>query len=455
VRQREQRRRGIAVAPVYDHPLLEPVLRETLGVILYQEQVLGVAMALAGFTAGQADQLRRAMSRKRSRDAMIRLWTQFRDGAQANGVDLATAQAVFQKLLGFADYGFPKCHAAAFAVLAYQSAWLKRYYPAPFVCALLNNQPMGFYPPHVLTNDARRHGVRILPPDVNASDVACNVAGNAVRIGLGFIAELGDDGAGRIVDERTRHGPFRSLADLVRRVPLRQDAAEHLVAVGAADSFGLGRREALWQLGLFIPTRAFGGGRTSRDPGRQLALELPVDADMVDLPPMGPWEQMATDYQTLGLSPRYHPLGLLRPRLPRAIVPLSDLEHLPDGLRIQAAGLVVCRQRPGTAKGITFLLLEDEHGLINVIVFPDLYEERRHIVRGEPFLVVEGVLQHRNNTINLVAETVRPLDAARRDLGAPDDLGPIAPADDPALSTDAEPDDAPLRAVAPASHNYR
>ncbi|HEX5500579.1 MAG TPA: error-prone DNA polymerase, partial [Thermomicrobiales bacterium] len=342
VRQREQRRRGIAVAPVYDHPLLEPVLRETLGVILYQEQVLGVAMALAGFTAGQADQLRRAMSRKRSRDAMVRLWTQFRDGALAKDVDLATAQAVFQKLLGFADYGFPKCHAAAFAVLAYQSAWLKRYYPAPFVCALLNNQPMGFYPPHVLTNDARRHGVRILPPDVNASDVTCNVAGNAVRSGLGFIAELGDDGAGRIVAERTRHGSFRSLADLVRRVPLRQDAAEHLVAVGAADGFGLGRREALWQLGLFIPTRAFGGGRTGRDPSRQLALELPVDADMTDLPPMGPWEQMATDYQTLGLSPRYHPLGLLRPRLPRAIVPLSELERLPDGLRIQVAGLVVC-----------------------------------------------------------------------------------------------------------------
>ncbi len=169
VRAREQMRRGTVFTPSYDHPVLEPVLRETLGVILYQEQVLGVAMALAGFTAGQADMLRRAMSRKRSREAMVRLWTEFRDGALARDVSVETAKAVFRKLLGFAEYGFPKCHAAAFAVLSYQSSWLRCYHPAEFTRALLNNQPMGFYPPHVLTNDAKRHGVRVLPPDVNAS----------------------------------------------------------------------------------------------------------------------------------------------------------------------------------------------------------------------------------------------------------------------------------------------
>ncbi|MDP9365867.1 MAG: DNA polymerase III subunit alpha, partial [Chloroflexota bacterium] len=245
VRHREWERRhpGVPFHPPYDHPYLEPVLKETLGVVLYQEQVLGVAMALAGFTAGQADQLRRAMSRKRSRDAMLRLWDQFREGALKRDVPLETAKTVFEKLLGFAEYGFPKSHAAAFALLAYQSSWLRCHHPVEFACALLNNQPMGFYPPHVLTNDAKRHGVRVLPPDVNASGVRCSVDGNAVRIGLGFVAELGEEAATRLVAERAANGRYRSLADLVRRVPLRIEAAENLVAVGAAaDCFGLGRR---------------------------------------------------------------------------------------------------------------------------------------------------------------------------------------------------------------------
>ena len=455
VRQREEQRRGRPVAPTYDHPSLEPVLKETLGVVLYQEQVLGVAMALAGFTAGQADQLRRAMTRKRSAEAMARLWDQFRDGALARGVDLETAKAVFAKLQGFAEYGFPKCHAAAFAVLAYQSAWLKRYYPAEFACALLNNQPMGFYPPHVLTNDARRHGVRVLPPDVNRSRDRCSVEGNAVRIGLGAIAELGDEAAARLVADRAANGPFRSLADLVRRVPLRLEAAESLVAVGGADAFGLSRREALWQLGLFVPSRAFGGGRTAKTPGRQTALPLPVEADVPSLSPMGPWEQMANDYQTLGLSPRYHPLGLLRPRLPQGLATTAELERLPDGLRVAVAGLVVCRQRPGTAHGITFLLLEDELGLVNVIVFPDLYEEQRHVVRAEPFLVVEGTLQRRGLTVNVVAEHVRSLEEARRQLGSPADVPEPAL---PIVRVVTSEDDlaaAPLGTVAPSSHNFR
>jgi error-prone DNA polymerase len=460
VQHRELTRRGLAPPPVYDHPRLEPVLRETLGVVLYQEQVLGVAMALAGFSAGQADQLRRAMTRKRSREAMNRLWTQFRNGALAQGVDLATAEKVFKKLIGFAEYGFPKSHATAFAILAYQSSWLKHYYPAEFVCALLNNQPMGFYPPHVLTNDARRHQVRILPPDVNESGVKCSVQSNAVRIGLGYVAEAGEDVATRLVAERDASGHFQSLADVVRRVPLRIEAAENLVAVGAADGFGLGRREALWQLGLFLPARAF-GGKNHKTPGRQLPIPLPVEQDMVELRPMGAWEQMTSDYALMGLSPRYHPLGLLRPRLPRAIRSTAETLRIPDGTRIQVAGLIVCRQRPGTAKGITFLLLEDEHGLLNVIVFPDLYSERRHIVRGEPFVVVEGVLQQRNNTINLVAERIWPLSEARAEFRIPGNLDTPATPDATDIDVIAQQSEDPetgldrARQVAPASHNYR
>jgi len=444
--QNRQRRMRNPRAPIrYDHPSLEPVLEETLGVILYQEQVLEVAMVLAGFTAGQAEALRRAMSRKRSREAMLHFWRQFRDGALARGVRLEVAKEVFRKLLGFAEYGFPKSHSAAFAVLAYQSAWLRCYYPTEFTCALFNNQPMGFYPPHVIVNDAKRHGVRILPPDVNQSGARCTVEGNAVRIGFGFVQGIGEDAALLIEREREANGPYRSLADFVRRVPLAREAVENLIVVGAFDSFGLGRREALWQLGLFIPARGFGKNGAA---GKQLPLALPVEQDMVELRPMSPWEQMAADYDTLGLSPRYHPLGLLRPHLPETIVSTVDLAKLPDGTEVRVAGLVVCRQRPGTAKGITFLLLEDERGLVNVIIYPALYEEQRLLVRGEPFLVVEGRLQRRDGTINLIAHRLHTLDAARR---------AFAPAPSPSVHEAGPifPERKPDRRLVPASHDFR
>jgi error-prone DNA polymerase len=451
VAHRQGKHRGfLNIEPFYDHPLLEPVLEETHGVILYQEQVIQVAMALAGFTAGQADALRRSMSRKRSREAMIGLWEQFREGAKNNGVPLETAKNVFKKLLGFAEYGFPKAHAAAFAVLAYQSCWLKFYHPAEFMCALLNNQPMGFYPPHVLTNDAKRHGLRIIPPDINISGIRCSVEnGNGIRIGLGYIEELGEKPAQAIVLEREAHGPYRSLADLVRRVPLPTAAIENMILVGAFDRFGLGRREALWQLGLFIPSRRFGKQLSGKPPGRQLPLALPVSQDHVELRPMSAWDQMSADYAVLGLSPRYHPLGLLRPHLPSHLVTTIDLEKLHDGAYVRLAGLVVCRQRPGTAKGVTFLLLEDEVGLANVIVYAQLYEERRLVVRGEPFIIIEGTLRKQEDTINVIARTLNPLEGARetfRDLPTPsaEDTIPVI-------------EDAPtrdLQAVTPTSHNY-
>jgi error-prone DNA polymerase len=449
-RQQTQREFLADVQPFYDHPSLEPVLEETHGVILYQEQVLQVAMALAGFSAGQADALRRSMTRKRSREAMVQLWTQFRDGALGRGVPLETAKTVFKKLLGFAEYGFPKAHAAAFAVLAYQSAWLRHYYPAEFTCALLNNQPMGFYPPHVLTNDAKRHGLRILPPDINLSGLRCAVEnGNAIRIGLGYVEALGVEPARRIVLEREASGSYRSLADFVRRAPTPIAAVENLISTGAFDRFGLGRREALWQLGLFIPSHRF-GQKEGRDVGRQLALSLPVNQDTVELRPMGAWDQMSADYAILGLSPRYHPLGLLRPHLPESLSTTADLERLPDGLIVQIGGLIVCRQRPGTAKGITFLLLEDERGLANVIVYPGLYEAKRLVVRGEPFILVQGKLQKRDNTINIIAHDLHPLENARQRFAAL----PIPEAEDPVPVEEKKPA-ASLQALAPASHNYR
>ncbi|MGI8475218.1 MAG: DNA polymerase III subunit alpha, partial [Thermomicrobiales bacterium] len=450
--RRRERTSFLPVEPFYDHPSLIPVLRETHGVILYQEQVLQVSMALSGFSAGQAEGLRRAMTRKRSQEAMARIWDQFRDGALRLGVPLATAEAVFEKLRGFAAYGFPKAHAAAFAVLAYQACWLKFHHPAEFMCALLNNQPMGFYPSHVLTNDAKRHGIRILAPDVNLSGVRCRVEGPAIRIGLGYIERMGEQVARRLVLERAARGAYTSLADMVRRVPLPIEAAENLIAVGGFDRFGLGRREALWQLGLFVPSRRFGAAKAEPEGrGRQLPLALPVRQDTVEMRPMGAWDQMEADYDVLGLSPRYHPLGLLRANLPERYATTADLERLPDGVNVEIAGLVVCRQRPGTAKGIQFLLLEDEVGLTNIVAYPALCERRRLVVRGEPFVVISGRLQKKDGTINVVATDIAPLAAARRHY---ESVSPIPEARhliDAELVEDREPD---MAALAPTSHNY-
>jgi error-prone DNA polymerase len=432
--------------PHYDHESLKPVLEETLGVILYQEQVLEVSMYLAGFSAGQADQLRKAMSRKRSKEAMLQIWDRFRDGALARGVDIETARHVFRKLMAFAQYGFPKSHSAAFAVLSYQSAWLRLYHPAEFTCALFNNQPMGFYAPHVLVNDAKRHGVRVWGPHINEGRAKSTVHdGNAVRIGFGYVKAMSEDTALLIEQERDANGPFASLADFVRRVPIKREAVENLVLVGAFDCFGLGRREALWQLGLFIPARGY--GKAGKE-AKQQPLPLPVEQDMVELTPMAPWEQMAADYNTLGLSPRYHPMGLLRTHLPGEIVTSVDLQTLPDGSQITIAGLIVCRQRPGTAKNITFLLMEDEVGLSNIIVYPYLYEQDRLLVRREPFLLVRGKLQRQQGTINVIAEHLEPLDTARQHYDAP------APE---SVNYDVEPGD-PVSmtrtVVSPKAHNF-
>ncbi len=447
-RQRE-RTSFLPVEPQYDHRSLIPVLAETHGVILYQEQVVQTAMALSGFSAGQADSLRRAMTRKRSAEAMLRLWDDFRDGAKARGVSIEVARTVFRKLQGFASYGFPKAHAVAFALLAYQSCWLKHYYPAEFLCALLNNQPMGFYPNHVLVNDAKRHGLPVLEPDIELSSLRCTVerigSREAIRVGIGYVKGMSEETARTIVLERIAHGPYRSLADFVRRTPLPIELIEHLIMVGAFDRFGIGRREALWMAGLFIPSRKVGMAKHA-DPGRQLALPLPVDHDRVELHPMGPWEQMAADYAIIGMSPRYHPLGLLRARLPGHLVTSAQLESLPHGSTVELAGLVVCRQRPGTAKGITFLLLEDELGLTNAIVRPDLYLQERTLVRSEPFLVITGTLQKRQGTINILAEKIAALEGARTSFHAPAPDSLEDPFDTPST---------PPRSVEPASHSYR
>lgn len=437
VRRREEQRRaqqhGRPYEPPLDHPLLRDALSETLGVILYQDQVLQVCQALAGFSAGQAEALRRAMSRRRSRELMAGFWEEFRAGAAAREVPPSTAEKVFAQVIAFSEFGFPKSHAAAFGLLAYQSAWLRHYHPIEYYVGLFNNQPMGFYSLDVLGRDAARHGIDVRLPHVNRSDVWCTVEEGReekggggepfVRIGLGFVRDWGEETAKHVVAERERHGPYRGLADLIRRAPprLSRDGIEHLVWVGGCDEFGLTRRESLWQVGLWLPPKR------DRRPGarvkRQLELALDHPYERLRFGDLNGAERLLAEYDVLGFATSGHPFGLLHDVLPPRVVSSAALGTRESGSKIEVAGLVVARQRPQTAKGFIFILMEDEAGMINVIVRPDVYDTYRVAVRGEPFLWVAGRLQNDGGSVNVVAERVEGLNvgeqrAGRRLLGS-------------------------------------
>jgi error-prone DNA polymerase len=420
--RRRRLREDPAYEPPYDHPLLETPLRETLGVVVFQEQVLEVAMALAGFTVGEAEGLRRAMSRKRSRDAIEAYRQRFYDGAAARSVDRETAERVFAKLLGFASFGFPKSHAVAFALLAYQSAWLRHHHPAEFLCALLNAQPMGFYPPASLVRDAQRRGIEVRPPDVNRSETSCVLEGGvsphhpppngvptglttAVRVGLAYVKGLGEEEANRIVDERAESGPFGSVHELVQRAPVDRAGLEALVAAGACDSFGWPRRQLLWRLGLAPRSVSAGSGGAER----QLALPLGPMSEVPDLGEQSAWERMLSDYRTTSISVGAHPVALLRPHLPAEVASSLELAGLPDGERVSVAGLTVARQRPATARGVVFMLLEDEHGQINLIVPPPVYERHRAVVRSESLILARGRLELNVRNRNVVVDELASL----------------------------------------------
>jgi error-prone DNA polymerase len=408
VERRQRRREDPGYVIPHDHPLLAECLEETLGAIIFQEQVLDVAMALAGFTVGEAEGLRRAMSRKRSQDAIEAHRERFFAGAARKGVPYETVELVFSKINGFAAFGFPKSHAAAFALLAYQSAWLRHYYPGEFLCALLNAQPMGFYPPASLVRDAQRRGVEVLPPDVNLSSAACRIEGDAVRIGLGYIKGVAEDGARAFVAEREQSGAFRNVVELAQRAPLERPGLEALVASGACDSFGWPRRQLLWRLGLAPRSVSVGSGGEER----QLTLPLGPTSEIPELPEQTSWERMLADYRTTNLSIGVHPLELLRPHLPAEVATSADFDHLEHRSRVAVAGLVVARQRPATANGVVFMLLEDEHGQMNLVVPPEAYERFRPLVRGEPLLLARGRFERFERNRNLIVDelvTLAPL----------------------------------------------
>ncbi len=435
----------------YEHPSLEPALRDTLGTIVFQDQVLEVAMAFAGFRAGEAEGLRRAMSRKRSEAAIRAYQEKFIDGAIERGAAPDSAERVWNQIVGFSGFGFPKAHSAAFGLLAYQSTWLRVHYHPEFLCSLLNEQPMGFYPPDSLVHEAQRVGVEVLPPSVVASEPRCQVegppsrgAGGAVRLGLGYVNGAKEVDVRALAAERERGGPWRSLGDLAARSGASAETLGKLAWAGACDELADGppegrRRQALWQLGVAVP-----GVKVAE--GTQLALPLDPHAGP-ELRALSAWERMLADYGSTGVTLREHPLELMRPGLPDDLRTSAELERAQNGRRVRVAGLVVARQRPATAKGVTFMLLEDERGTINLIVPPPVHERYRLAVRAEPLVLATGRLERREGTTNVLVDRIERLE--RPDL-------PAAKVThiEPRRTWSTETDEADLRAVAPAGHSF-
>jgi len=377
----------------YPHPSLEPILARTLGVPLFQEQLLRMAMTVAGFTGGEAEELRRAMGFKRSQRRMAAIEERLRAGMAKNGIVGAAQDDIVRSISSFALYGFPESHSASFALIAYASAYLKTYHPAAFICSLLNNQPMGFYHPFTLVKDAQRHGVSFRPIDVTRSGWNCVLEEGDVRLGLLYVTGLRSEAGERIAACRAT-APFLSLQDFVDRTGLRRDELQRLAEIGALNAFGLTRRSALWQV-----------EKAARPRGPLLRQTEDEGASLSPLPDMTFADRLTSDLLGTGLTVGPHPMVLYREALrARGVRRAVELPSIPDGSRVRVAGAVTCRQRPGTASGFLFLTLEDETGLANVIVRPDLYDRRRSVLVESGALEVVGILQ------NFEGTAVRALD---------------------------------------------
>jgi error-prone DNA polymerase len=389
-----RRRRGRE--PVsYPHPSLEPILKRTLGVPLFQEQLLRMAMAVAGFTGAEAEELRRAFGFKRSERRMAEVEQRLRAGMAARGITGVAADQIAHAITSFALYGFPESHASSFALLAYASAFLKAHHPTAFYAALLNNQPMGFYHPATIVKDAQRHGLTIQPIDITRSDWPCTMEAASIRLGLRYVKGLRES-AGRAIVAARRERPFVSLADLARRSGLARDELMTLAATGALDALNGTRRAALWHASRPVL------------PGLLAGAEPPADPS--PLREMSVAERLDEDYAGTGVTLGPHPLALLRSTLTRqGVVRASDLSRLVHGRAVRVAGSVIVRQRPGTAKGFVFLSLEDETGIANVIVTPQLFGRQRLTLIAAPYLVVDGLVQMQDGVVSVRARRVQPL----------------------------------------------
>jgi error-prone DNA polymerase len=396
-----RRRQGLE-PPVSLHPSLDQVLARTLGVPLFQEQLLKMAMIVAGFTGGEAEQLRRAMGFKRSEKRMREIESRLRAGMDKNGIRGAQQDAIVQSITSFALYGFPESHAASFALIAYASAWLRCHYPAAYTAALLNSQPMGFYHPTTLLKDAQRHGVRVLPADILHSDWDCKVEQGALRLGLSYVRGLRAASGQAIVQERTRK-PFQSIFDLAQRVPqLSREELRQLASVGALNSIGAShRREALWQVELAL-----------KPVGPLLESIEPVEENS-PLRRMNPVERANADIAGTSVTIGRHPVAFHRAALGSlGVLTAASVRRAPHGSTARIAGAVICRQRPETAKGFCFLSLEDETGISNAIVPPGIFEQNRLVIVSEPFLLLEGAVQNNSGAVSIKVERVEALRSA-------------------------------------------
>ena len=381
----------------FEHELERRALERTYGVILFQDQINQVAHDVGGLSHSDADRLRRAFIKRNNEPVILHWWERFRDGARENGVDEETAWRIFQRFNG--HYMFPESHAFAFGVTAYQIAWLKYYYPVEFYLGLFNQQPMGFYTPETLKEDAKRHGVPILNPDVNLSANLCTIEedseGDSIRLGLTYVKGLGEVAIGAIVDAEKQDGSFASLAEFMSRSGLEQQQVEDLIDAGALDSLCEDRRSARWDVGLRY-----------RPVGRQLELPLPVEQDMAPLPKAGAFDEMVQEYRTMGLHPTSHVMAYIRGSLGANVLTSDEIPSVPDGETITVAGLVIRRQRP-LAKAV-YITLEDEFGHIPMVVWPKTYARLRNDLKA-PFLVVTGTMSRRDETHNIVVQQVKPM----------------------------------------------
>lgn len=397
-----RRYNGIEKDWKYEHPSMERALKKTLGVPLFQEQLMQLAVDVAGFTPAESDQLRRAMGSKRSPERMEQLRARFYEGmARLHNITGERADRIYEKLYAFANFGFPESHAQSFASLVFYSAWFKLHHPAAFCAALLRAQPMGFYSPQSLVADARRHGVTVHGPDVNASLSYATLenAGLEVRMGLSAVRHIGDDLAQAIVQERKAHGAFTSLLDLTGRIQLTTAQVEALATGGVLGCFGMSRREALWVAG------AAAAQRPDRLPGVGVSSRIP------ELPPMGEVTRAAADVWATGVTPDAYPTQFLREQLDElGVVPAKGLFDVPDGARVLVAGAVTHRQRPATAAGVTFINLEDETGMVNVVCSVGLWARYRRLAVTAQALIIRGQVQNASGAITVVADQLRPLD---------------------------------------------
>jgi len=425
-----RRRRGEEPVTYLDERL-EPVLERTLGVPLFQEQGMRVAVELAGFTPAQADRLRRAMGFKRSEREMSRVGRDLARGLEENGVPPEVREKVFKQLTAFSNYGFPESHALSFALLVYASSWLKRHFAPEFFCATLNAQPMGFYAPSTLVEDAQRHGVEVRPVDLAGSEWDCTLEPReggdapALRLGLRMVRGLGSRAEEKLKRAR-EEGPFASVEDVVERSGLGEPELRTLAEAGAFDSLWPGRREALWELlrelrgdaGPLAPRpRADAGDVSAETEDGDVSAETGGGAGdagaprRAGLPPLSPAERVRADYRTVGLSTEGHPMEFLRERLRRrGVLSAEELARQPAGTEVAVAGIAIVRQRPKTARGVMFVTLEDETGFANFVVTPDLLEERRSVLVRNPVLCMEGVVEREGEVVNVQTERVFPVD---------------------------------------------